>query len=218
MVIDTPPNLFHPKICPHCGSNLEQDASPCGQPKRRGLLAWLSRSEPDVCEHCGQELSSGFEAKDAPPAQAPDPTPAEPPERVTTPTLTVQSSGRKIDLSGMALVFLGRCDEKHHIYPHLDLTRDEGMSYGVSRQHACIHQNDKGLYVEDMDSTNGTYLNGQRLSSFKVYPLHNGDVLQLGKLEVKIHVEHSEKPAPSDDMPTCPRLSSSSPQLLPTHQ
>ncbi len=225
MEIDTTPNLFYPKICPHCGSILDQGASPPRQSKRRGLLAWLTRSEPDVCEHCGQELSPGLEKKEAPPTKAPDPTPIEPPERVTIPTLTVLSSGRKIDLSDIALIFLGRCDTKHHIYPHLDLTRDEGMSYGVSRQHACIHQNDAGLHVEDMDSTNGTFLNGQRLSPFKVYPLHNGDVLQLGKLEVKVQVARCEKPAPQpssvetfDDMPTCPGLPSSNQRLLPNPQ
>ncbi len=221
MVNETTPNPFHPKVCPHCGNILDKDTRPPGQSKRSGLLSWLTRSEPDVCEHCGHEMPSGLEKEDAPPSKAPAPTL----EQVAAPTLIVMSSGRQIDLSDVALVFLGRCDEKHHIYPHLDLTRDEGMSYGVSRQHACIHQNDQGLQVEDMDSTNGTFLNGQRLSPFKVYPLHNGDVLQLGKLEIKVQVERCEQPtAPpssvevSDDTPTCPRLLSSSQQLLPNHQ
>ena len=225
MAIDTTPKPFYPQICPHCGSIVDQDADLPGQSKRRGLLAWLTRPEPDVCEHCGHELPSGLEKEDVPLAETPDPRPVEPSERVMAPTLTVLSSRRKIDLSGMALVFLGRCDEKHHIYPHLDLTRDEGVSYGVSRQHACIHQNDEGLHVEDMDSTNGTFLNGQRLSPFKVYPLHNGDVIQLGKLEVKVQVKRCEQPAPppssvaaSDDVPTCPHLPSSSQQLLPNPQ
>jgi pSer/pThr/pTyr-binding forkhead associated (FHA) protein len=36
--------------------------------------------------------------------------------------------------------------------------------------------------AEDMDSTNGTLVNGQKLAPRQPHPLHDGDTIQLGKL------------------------------------
>ena len=48
----------------------------------------------------------------------------------------------------------------------------------VSNLHARLFLREGGLWVEDLGSTNGTYLNTQRLAS--PAPLHKGDLLQVG--------------------------------------
>jgi len=48
----------------------------------------------------------------------------------------------------------------------------------VSQLHARVYQRDGHAFVEDLGSTNGTYLNGARVSAPAV--LHRGDKLQVG--------------------------------------
>lgn len=50
---------------------------------------------------------------------------------------------------------------------------------GISRMHAKICIRETGIYVLDLNSTNGTYLNGERLHCGDEYPLEIGDVLSL---------------------------------------
>ncbi|GAB3750497.1 hypothetical protein GCM10028795_17060 [Lysobacter olei] len=45
--------------------------------------------------------------------------------------------------------------------PESDLFLDEG---GISRQHARLRPLDCGLEVEDLGSTNGTFINGHRIT------------------------------------------------------
>ncbi|MCB1157749.1 MAG: FHA domain-containing protein [Leptospiraceae bacterium] len=59
----------------------------------------------------------------------------------------------------------------------------------VSRLHAMFYRDNQFWYVEDLDSFNGTFLNGEKLQAGKKYPIKNGDTLYLSssfKLECKI--------------------------------
>ena len=93
-------------------------------------------------------------------------------------------------------VRLGRIDPSQDIYPEVDLTMDHGFEHGVSREHACIFRRGSAIEVEDLASTNGTLLNGERLSPYLPVPLKDGDQLQLGKLLIQVSLEakYSEKP------------------------
>src|SRR5262249_29360744 len=51
-------------------------------------------------------------------------------------------------------------------------------SLGVSRQHACIYRDGMTFVVEDLGSTNGTYLNGHRITGRRPVTVH--DTLQIG--------------------------------------
>jgi DNA-binding response OmpR family regulator len=55
-----------------------------------------------------------------------------------------------------------------------DLTIDDRR---VSRRHAQVRREDFHYFIEDLDSTNGTWLNGVRLTS--LVPLRNGDRVQI---------------------------------------
>lgn len=56
----------------------------------------------------------------------------------------------------------------------------------ASRRHAMITLNDSALTVEDLGSTNGTSLNGNKLSPNVPQPLNAGDTLLFAGFEVKL--------------------------------
>lgn len=51
----------------------------------------------------------------------------------------------------------------------------------ASSRHASISQQGRTLVIEDLGSTNGTYLNGEQLTGPQ--PLHDGDVIRIGDSE-----------------------------------
>ena len=63
----------------------------------------------------------------------------------------------------------------------------------VSRQHARITRQGKLVVIEDLGSTNGTHLNGQRLIPHQPRVLRDGDEIRLGKLVC--HIFFKEWPA-----------------------
>jgi predicted component of type VI protein secretion system len=48
----------------------------------------------------------------------------------------------------------------------------------VSRRHAAVQMSNGGLSIEDLGSTNGTYVNGERISAPRA--LRDGDEVQIG--------------------------------------
>ncbi len=57
----------------------------------------------------------------------------------------------------------------------------------VSRIHAGITEENGEIYIEDLHSTNGTYLNDMLLESHKRTRLKKGDILQFGKTEFLLY-------------------------------
>lgn len=51
----------------------------------------------------------------------------------------------------------------------------------ASRIHCKIYQDFNQFYVEDLDSTNGTYVDGQRLKLGEPYPLKTGTIISIGR-------------------------------------
>jgi hypothetical protein len=71
----------------------------------------------------------------------------------------------------------------------------------VSREHIRIFRADDGYYLEDLDSKNGTWVNGKQVKATTV-PLRDGDEIQIA-LAVKITFVGSEATAPLfvDELP-----------------
>lgn len=53
----------------------------------------------------------------------------------------------------------------------------------ISRKHAIISSGRNGVYIQDCNSTNGTYINGTKLESERPVLLNNGDVIKLSNEE-----------------------------------
>ena len=98
--------------------------------------------------------------------------------------IVIPHSRRRLKLETAASIAVGR--ETDEFKPELDLNPDEAVEYGVSRSHASIQATSTGFVLIDLDSTNGTILNGYRLPPNQPYPLKNGDEVRFGDLLIHI--------------------------------
>jgi hypothetical protein len=81
-------------------------------------------------------------------------------------------SGERIEL-GEHTATVGRL-------PESTITIDDG---NVSREHATIKPTPNGYVVEDLGSTNGTLVNGQRITGTRL--LADGDIVSFGSTHVR---------------------------------
>lgn len=56
----------------------------------------------------------------------------------------------------------------------------------ASRRHALVTVDAAGMWVEDLNSLNGTFVNRQRLHPGTKKPLKPGDILQVGTVQLKL--------------------------------
>lgn len=60
------------------------------------------------------------------------------------------------------------------------------VSSAVSRKHCRILMDATGERIEDLNSLNGTYVNGERLADNRQYRVKNGDLIRLADVEFKL--------------------------------
>lgn len=84
-------------------------------------------------------------------------------------------------LSGKDEFLIGRTDNMAGIKPDIDLTEAD-TDMVTSRKHARIIRKGDTYAVEDLESTNFTYLNGRMLSPRVPTKLDEGDVIRIGKI------------------------------------
>jgi len=116
-----------------------------------------------------------------------------PGEDVTSPPglkLTIPDRGCDVEVPLKEEVNVGRLDQVSGSFPDVDLTDYGGMREGVSRRHAKIIRRRSEVFIEDLGSINGTFLNGEKLTPYRFVVLKSGDELQLGKLVLRISFTH----------------------------
>ena len=52
---------------------------------------------------------------------------------------------------------------------------------GISRFHARISREGEMIFIKDMNSTNGTWVNDRRLTVYELCPVRNGDIIRLAE-------------------------------------
>jgi len=148
-------------FCNECGAYLLQDDREETDPLAVGEVTWMERGE--TSEVNGEDVTSPLGLK-----------------------LTIPHSGRDVEVPLTRGVSIGRLDPASASFPDVDLTRDGGLERGVSRRHAKITRRGREVFVEDLGSINGTFLNRTKLTPYLPQVLNNGDELQLGKLILRI--------------------------------
>jgi pSer/pThr/pTyr-binding forkhead associated (FHA) protein len=111
----------------------------------------------NYCQKCGAYLGG----------------PSEGGEEPTTMTYTVDDTGdmQPIDMIADDRVSIGRS-------PDAGVFLDDVT---VSRNHALLVRRKDGLYLDDLGSLNGTYVNRRRIESHR---LADGDEIQVGKYKL----------------------------------
>ncbi|MBN2385605.1 MAG: FHA domain-containing protein [Anaerolineales bacterium] len=90
-------------------------------------------------------------------------------------------SGKVLLLEESSL-WVGRSDPKSQIIPEVDLSSIDLRKY-TSRRHSLITRTGSDYLLQDEASTNGTFVNGQRLLPRQPQVLQDGDVIEFGKAE-----------------------------------
>ena len=75
--------------------------------------------------------------------------------------------------------------------PYNDIVIDH---LAISGEHAALQMAGNEGYIEDLNSTNGTYLNGK---TAKKQLLHNDDIVEIGKYKIR-YVSEAGEPGASD--------------------
>jgi hypothetical protein len=155
--------LDNGSTCPACGATVSPDDK--------------------FCDNCGAELAAAAATPETAAAQT-EPS-AAPAATVTGgPILIVADSGAEITLPAGDDIVVGREDPVSSIFPEIDLTPHGGEEGGVSREHAKIQVQNGNYTVQDLDSTNFTFLNRKRLAAHAPEPLQDGDELRLGRVRL----------------------------------
>lgn len=180
-------NLDGGQYCDECGAPLRPNSSPAAGPNPSGVNR--IRVEP------GQNGSHS-------PAEVPQPEIA---GGKAGAALNISSAGSgdkaharlviergksvgKQFLISSAEAHIGRWDADGGVFPDVDLDSDDPEAK-VSRRHARIIFNNGQYVLEDLGSTNGTFVNrGKRLSPGTSQPLNDGDEIIVGKTFLRFHV------------------------------
>ncbi|MFN8467826.1 MAG: FHA domain-containing protein [Caldilineaceae bacterium] len=134
------------------------------------------------CEECGAALSTPAPAAAKPvTTSGAGPAPAGAAGARAARAQILIGNGQSVDLVGKSSYLIGREDQVSGIYPDVDTTRSEGDAAGVSRRHAEIVQQSDQWFLQDLNSTNGTFINNQRVAPHSRQALQSGDQIRLGK-------------------------------------
>ncbi|MEL6524481.1 MAG: FHA domain-containing protein [Chloroflexota bacterium] len=92
---------------------------------------------------------------------------------------------------GTSQLTIGRNHDAPTANPDVDLDAFGAATKGVSRIHATIayDKHTETLFLIDMCSTNGTFVNGRRLKENERRSLRSGDAIRFGRLRLNIHFE-----------------------------
>jgi hypothetical protein len=192
-------------FCDNCGYDLRTVApAPSAQPPLPPTSASSQSETGDIicpvcqhvniagsafCENCGAKLSQAA-ATPQPPAtevEAPVPPRPEPPQVQDTVTGRLVLTDSQVTLPippGKPVIVIGREDPVSGVFPDIDLDPHGGHEAGVGRRHAQLMVKNGQVYIEDLDSVNGTAVNRQRIASREPHPLQTGDEIRLGKMAI----------------------------------
>jgi pSer/pThr/pTyr-binding forkhead associated (FHA) protein len=96
------------------------------------------------------------------------------------------AAGRSVEVDGVLVI--GR--------EHADLTIPDPE---ISRRHTLVRPVEEGLWIEDLGSTNGTFVNGSRVT--EPITLATGGTIRLGQTEILVELGPAAAPAEAPPAP-----------------
>ena len=124
----------------------------------------------------------------------PDSSPSASPYMPPKLRFDIREAGASITVSAAYSLLIGRHNRQRPV--DIDLTDYNGVRYGISRQHVEIipKQDVQRLLVKDLDTENGSHINGQPMTAGHLYMLQDGDELKLGAMHITVHFVHDDHP------------------------
>jgi len=90
-------------------------------------------------------------------------------------------------------IIIGRADNVTDYTPEIDLTAHGAYRLGLSRRHAMIRRDGEKLILKDLNSRNGTYVNGEAIKGGDTHALRDGDELRFGNLTTRVNYIKNEE-------------------------
>lgn len=100
--------------------------------------------------------------------------------------LLIRGMVERVELGTEEQLVLGRVDGRHQRRINLDLTQYGAVDRGVSREHCSLYFENDNIFITDLSSTNGTFINGIKLSPHVPQQLRKGDELMVGRLIIQV--------------------------------
>jgi FHA domain len=179
-------NLDRSQFCEECGSRL---ASPSNSGQRVPSFAPQSVSNPGVrisnitsvgipplVDAAQPKKEEGFDERQS--------------KKGAHALLTIERGGEPNTEFPLASEesYIGRWDADNGIFPDVDLDAHDSDAK-VSRRHARIIYRNNVYMIEDLGSTNGTFINrGRRLLPGSPQVLSEGDEIIVGKTFLRFHI------------------------------
>jgi hypothetical protein len=89
---------------------------------------------------------------------------------------------------GRSEIIIGREDPVNGIFPEIDLTDHGGDEGGVSRRHARVTLQGGRFAIEDLNSTNHTFVNRVQLGFGERRILEEGDEVTFGRVSMTFQI------------------------------
>lgn len=102
--------------------------------------------------------------------------------------LVYLTNNTELELAVQAEVKIGRVDPVNNVEPDIDLTQID-TQLTTSRRHARILRRADGFYILEERATNGTFVNGQRISAERPLLIRSGDDIMFGAVRMRFLVD-----------------------------
>ncbi|MEP6985259.1 MAG: FHA domain-containing protein [Chloroflexota bacterium] len=155
-----------------------------------------------TCQQCGQENAEGYilcvKCGHASPLANVQSTAAQ--DVTFTIKFSVEGEELPLTLVPSQRAMMGRQAPFMLQVPDVDLTALSAAEHGISRVHAVIDCTRTGLQITDLDSRNGTFVNGEKLHPFNAHVLRHSDTVRLGSLSLNVNIKVDRR-APVEPVP-----------------
>ena len=166
-------------VCPNCQTRYIENTLFCEE-----CGDYLSSGEVPKTNPVGTRILSGVQTRSSELRGSLSAT------DLTLPTISLKiDRGREIAVKLDKAIHMGRLDPISNMFPEIDLTEDGGFEKGVSRRHARILRRENDVFLEDLGSTNGTFINGEKISPFHTEMIIDGDSVRLGNLQIEVRLQ-----------------------------
>lgn len=164
--------------CPQCGHENRPGTFCCDN------CLWLLSDEGSdtikVSEELRQELNTAYDSYHAHNLET-----HLPPQALR---MVFETSSKSITLLPKDKPYLIGRRAQTNSYLTIDLSPHNAEDLGVSRRHAMLYMSKKQWFIEDLGSTNGTFINEHRLGKKERYIVQGGDLLQFGLLTALVQI------------------------------
>jgi pSer/pThr/pTyr-binding forkhead associated (FHA) protein len=178
-------NLDSSQYCDECGTSLKAAEQRIESPSYQPQYSEIPNVQQASVTSIGIPMFVG-----EPEAEVSTETNNNPPPKGVHATLLIErgtSVGTEFQLTSDES-YIGRWDADNGIFPDVDLDTHDPEAK-VSRRHARIVRENNRYAVEDLGSTNGTFVNrGRRLIPGNRQQLNDGDEIIVGKTFLRFHV------------------------------